>query len=128
MSDCAYVSNSSLSWWDSFKMSGCAYGSSGPIFQVMSIAKAFLFLVSVGLTNQSRLILVGAAVSFVRVLALATVVVVFITLATVLNMTTTVARANTLTKLTAAPTRIILYLFASLTLTRNRKALDIDMT
>ena len=51
-----------------------------------------------------------------------------ITLATVLNMTTTVARANTLTKLTAAPTRISLDLFASPTLTRSRKALAIDMT
>ena len=49
-----------------------------------------------------------------------------ITLATVLNMTTTVARDNTLTKLTAAPTRISLGLFASLTLTRNRKALETD--
>ena len=41
---------------------------------------------------------------------------------------TTVARANTLTKLTASPTRISLDLFASLTLTRSRKALEIDMT
>ena len=74
MSDCAYGSNSSLSWRDSVKISGCAYGSSGTICQVMSIAKAFLFLVRVGLSNQSRLILFGAAVSFVRVLATATVV------------------------------------------------------
>ena len=51
-----------------------------------------------------------------------------ITLATVLNMTTTVARDNTLTKLTAAPTRISLDWFASPTLTRNIKALEIDMT
>ena len=51
-----------------------------------------------------------------------------ITLATVLKTTTTVARANTLTKLTAASTRISLDLFASLTLTRNRKTLEIDMT
>ena len=51
-----------------------------------------------------------------------------ITLATVLNMTTTVARANTLTKLTAAPTRISLDLLASPTLKRSRKALEIDMT
>ena len=84
MSDCAYVSYSSLSWRDSVNMSGCAYGSSGPIFQVMSIAMAFLFLVRVGLANQSRLILVGAAVSFVRVLALDTVVVIFITVVRVM--------------------------------------------
>ena len=89
MSDCAYNSNSSLSWRDSVKMSGCAYGSSGPICQVMSIAKAFLFLVIVGLANQSSLILVGAAVSFVRVLALATVVVIFSTVARVMADTST---------------------------------------
>ena len=58
-------------------MSGCAYGSSSPLGQVMSIAKAFLFLLRVRLANKSRLILVGAAVSFFRVLATATVVVVF---------------------------------------------------
>ena len=51
-----------------------------------------------------------------------------INLATVLNMTTTMYRANTLTKLTAAPTRISLDLFGSLTLTRSKKALEIDMT
>ena len=89
MSDCAYGSNSSLSWRDSVKMSGCAYGSSGPIFQVMSIAMAFLFLVRVVLANQSRLILVGASVSFVRVLALATVVVIFSTVARVMSDTST---------------------------------------
>ena len=50
----------------------------------MSIAMAFLFLVRVGLANQSRLILVGAAVSFVRILALATVVVGFSTVARVI--------------------------------------------
>ena len=43
----------------------------------MSISKAFLLLVRVRLANKSRLILVGAAVSFVRVLALATVVFIF---------------------------------------------------
>ena len=43
----------------------------------MSIAKAFIFLLRVRLANKSRLILVGAAVSFVRVLATATVVGVF---------------------------------------------------
>ena len=58
-------------------MSGCAYGSSSPLGQVMSIAKAFLFFLRVRLVNKSRLILVGAAFSFVRVLATATVVVIF---------------------------------------------------
>ena len=81
MSDCAYGSYSSLFRRDSVNMSGCDYGSSGPICRVMSIAMAFLFLVRVGLANQSRLILVGVAVSFVRVLALATVVVIFSTVA-----------------------------------------------
>ena len=84
MSDCAYSSYSSLSWRDSVHMYGCDYWSSGPICQVMSIAMVFLFLVRVGLANQSRLILVGAAVSFVRVFALATVVVVFSTVARVM--------------------------------------------
>ena len=56
-------------------MSGCAYGSSIPIGQIMSVSKAFLFLVRVRLANKPRLILVGAAVSFVRVLALVTVTV-----------------------------------------------------
>ena len=51
-----------------------------------------------------------------------------ITLATVLKTTTTVAVDNTLTKLTAALTRISLDLFSSLTLRRNRKALAMDMT
>ena len=45
---------------------------------------AFLFLVRVGLANQSRLILVGEAVSFFRVLAPAMVVVVFSTVARVM--------------------------------------------
>ena len=96
MSDCAYGNNSSLSWRDSVKMSGCAYRSSSPIFQVMSITKAFLFLVRVGLANQSRLILVGAAVSFVRVLALATVVVVFSLVARVMADTSTELLHSTL--------------------------------
>ena len=65
-------------------MSGCAYGSSSTLGQVISIANAFLFLLRVRLANKSRLILVGAAVSFVRVLATATVVVVFITVARVM--------------------------------------------
>ena len=85
MSDCAYGSNSPFSWWDSVKVSGCAYGSSSPVGQVMSISKAFLLLVRVRLTNTSRLILVGVAVSFVRVLDLAMVVVVFSTGARVMD-------------------------------------------
>ena len=84
MSDCAYGSNILLSWWDYVKISGCAYGSSSPVGQVVSISKAFLLLVRVRLTNKSRLILVGAAVSFIRVLALATVVVIFSTVARVM--------------------------------------------
>ena len=58
-------------------MSGCAYGSSRPLGQVMSIAKAFLFLLRLRLANKSRLILVVAAVNFFRLLATATVVVIF---------------------------------------------------
>ena len=65
-------------------MSGCAYGSSSTLGQVMSIAKAFMFLLRVSLANKSRLILVGAAVSFVRVLVTTTVVVVFSTVVRVL--------------------------------------------
>ena len=55
-------------------MSGCAYGSNSPLVQVKSITKAFLFLIRLRLANKSSLILVGAAVSFFRVLATATVV------------------------------------------------------
>ena len=45
-----------------------------PVGQVISISKAFLLLVRVRLANKSRLILVGSDVSFVRVLATATVI------------------------------------------------------
>ena len=55
-------------------MFGCAYGSNSPLGQVRSITKAFLFILRVRLVNNSRLILVGSAVSFVRVLPTATVV------------------------------------------------------
>ena len=96
MSDCAYGSYSSLSRRYSVNMSGCAYGISGPICLVMSIAMAFLFLVRVGLANQSRLIIVGVAVSFVRVLALATVVVIFSTVARVMADTSTELLHSTL--------------------------------
>ena len=74
MSDCANARNSPLGQWVPVKMSGCAYGSNSPLGQVKSITKAFLLLLIVRLSNKSRLILVGAAVSFVRMLATATVV------------------------------------------------------
>ena len=93
MSDIAYGSNSSLGQWDPVKISDCAYGSSSPIGQwghvnmsdcayrsnsllgqVKSITKAFLLLLRVRLANKSRLVLVGAAVSFVRALAMDTVI------------------------------------------------------
>ena len=89
MSDCAYGSNSPLGQWYPVKISGCAYRSSSSVGQVMSVSKAFLLLVRVRLANKSRLILVGAAVSFVRVLALATVVVIFSTVARVMADTST---------------------------------------
>ena len=96
MSDCAYDSNIPLDQWGSVKKSGCAYGSSSPLCQFMSIAKAFLFLVRVRLANKSRLILVGAAVIFVRVLAPATVVVVFSTVARVMADMSTELQHRTL--------------------------------
>ena len=74
MSDCAYGRKSPLGQRGTVKMSGCAYGRNSPLGQVRSITKAFLFLLRVRLANNSRLLLVGAAVSFVRVLATATVV------------------------------------------------------
>ena len=76
MSDCAYGRNIPLGQWGPVKMSGCAYGRNSPLGQVRSTTKAFLFLLRVRLANKYRLILVGEAVSFVRVLATATVVVV----------------------------------------------------
>ena len=90
MSDCAYGSNIPLGEWGPIKMSGCDYGSSSPLGQVMPIAKAFLFLLRVRLANKSKLILVGAAVSSVRVLLVtAMVVVVFSTVVRVMaNMST----------------------------------------
>ena len=96
MSDCAYGSNSPFGQWGSVKMSGCAYGSISPVVQIMSVSKAFLFLVRVRLTNKPRLILVGAAVSFVRVLALATVVVIFSVVARVMANTVTELLHSTL--------------------------------
>ena len=84
MSDRDYGRKSSLGQWGPVKMSGCAYRSSSSLGQVMSISKAFLLLLRVILANKSRLILVGAAVSFVRVLATATVVVVFSTVVRVM--------------------------------------------
>ena len=64
--------------------------------QVRSITKAFLLLVRVRLANKSRLILVGSAVSFVRVLALATFVVVFTMVARVMADTSTELLHSTL--------------------------------
>ena len=89
MSDCAYGSNSPLGQWGPVEMSGCAYGSISPVGQIMSVSKAFLFLVRLRLANKPSLILVGAAVSLVRVLALATVVVIFITVTRVMSDTST---------------------------------------
>ena len=77
-------------------MSVCAYGSSIPVGLVMSVSKAFLLLVRVRLANKYRLILVGAAVSFVRVLALATVVVIFSTVTRVMADTSTEILHSTL--------------------------------
>ena len=74
MSDCAYGSNSPLGQWVPVKMSGRAYGSNSPLGQVKSITKAFLIVLRVRLANKSSLVLVGASVSFVRVLVTATVV------------------------------------------------------
>ena len=84
MSDCAYGSNSPLGQWGPVKMSGWDYGSISPVGQIMSVSKAFLFLVRVRLANKPRLILVVEAVSFVRVLALATVAVIFSTVVRVM--------------------------------------------
>ena len=55
-------------------MSDCAYGSNSPLGQFKSITNSFLLLLRVRLANKSRLVLVGAAVSFIRVLATSTVV------------------------------------------------------
>ena len=55
-------------------MSDCAYGSNSPLGQGKSITNAFMLLLRVRLANKSRLVLVGAAVSFIRLLATATVV------------------------------------------------------
>ena len=74
MSDCAYGNNSPLGKWGHVKMSDCAYGRNSPLGQVKSITNSFLLLLIVILANNSRLVLVGAAVIFVKVLATATVV------------------------------------------------------
>ena len=74
MSDCNYGSNIPLVQWGHVNMSDCAYGSNSHLGQVKSIINAFLILLRVILANNSRLVLVGAAVSFIRVLATATVV------------------------------------------------------
>ena len=77
-------------------MSGCAYVSRSPVGQVISISKAFLLLVRVRLENKPRLILVGAAVSFVRVLVLVTVTVIFSTVVRVMADTSTELLHSTL--------------------------------
>ena len=55
-------------------MSDCAYGRNSPMGQGKSITDDFMILLIVILANKSRLVLVGADVRFIRVLATATVV------------------------------------------------------
>ena len=55
-------------------MSDCAYGRNSPIGQGKSITNYFMLLIRVRLVNKFRMVLVGAAVSFIRVLATATFV------------------------------------------------------
>ena len=55
-------------------MSYCAYGSNSPLVQGKSITNAFMLLLRVRLVKNSRLVLVGAAVSFIRLLVTVTVV------------------------------------------------------
>ena len=55
-------------------MSDCAYGSNITLGKVKSITNEFMLLFIVRLANKSRLVLVGAAVSFIKVLAMAVVV------------------------------------------------------
>ena len=55
-------------------MSDCAYGSNIPLGQGKSITIEFMLLFIVRLANKSRLVLVGAAVSFIRLLATVTVI------------------------------------------------------
>ena len=74
MSDCAYVSKRTLGQWGHVNMSDCAYGSNSTLGQVKSITNAFMLLLRVRLANKSRLVLVGADVSFIRVLDTARVV------------------------------------------------------
>ena len=74
MSDCAYGRNIPLGQWGHVNMSDYAYWSNSPLGQVKSITNAFLLLLRVRLANKSRLVLVGATVSFIRLLATATVV------------------------------------------------------
>ena len=74
MSDCAYGSNSPLGQWGHVNMSYCASGSNSPLGQGKSITNAFMILLILRLANKSRLVLVGSAVSFIRVLAMDTVI------------------------------------------------------
>ena len=66
--------------WVSGVLSKCLavlMGAAVPWVRSCQSPRPFCFFLRVRLANKSRLILVGAAVSFVRVLATATVVVVF---------------------------------------------------
>ena len=60
-------------------MSDCAYGSNSPLGQCplvqgKSITNDFVIFLRVRLANKSRLVLFGATVSFIRLLATSTVV------------------------------------------------------
>ena len=55
-------------------MSDCAHGSNSSLGQGKSITNTFTLIIVLRLANKSRLVLVGAAVRFFRVLYTATVV------------------------------------------------------
>ena len=55
-------------------MSDCAYGINIPLGQGKSITNSFMLLFIVRQANKSRLVLIGVAVRFIRVLATAVVV------------------------------------------------------
>ena len=74
MYDCAYGRNCLLGQWGPVNMSDYAHSSNIPLGQVKSVTNAFLLLLRVRLADKSRLVLVGVAVSFIRLLATATVV------------------------------------------------------
>ena len=74
MYDCVYGSKSPLGKWGHVNMSDCAYSSNSPLSKGKSITNAFMLLLRVILANKSRLVLVGAAVSSIRVLTMVTVI------------------------------------------------------